>query len=438
MNNEFLYLFISFDLVNSTEYKSKYPNEWPEIFSKFYSIVEQECKDKFDNADVNIWKYIGDEILFYIFINDKEVLYNSLSYIDEILSISIKKINEYNKNTYTNKHYEYNKNIRLNTNDVELSIKSTVWIANLVDNSKDTKDCKNIIIYPKDTTSKDFLGNYIDTGFRISKFVTAGHIVISAELAYLLINMQKPYNSNLIIANLKIVGYEFLKGIWNGKAYPIIWYCNDWKNIRFNYDEHINSKIIENIKYGKVDDILEIESIPTQIRKNDEFNKLLILLDKIADEKPLEKTIHPLVELHIAAVDINKTNKKIFIAKRSEKKERLKNIWEFGCFQLSANKTFEEELKNGYKKEFNIELSYVDYDNPIGTFTVKDTSIQGIIFYAETECDDNCCQLINSKHTEYRWISKEEIDTIKDNEIVEKGKERIKKVFSIYSNRYKT
>ena len=54
--------------------------------------MEQECKDKFDNADVNIWKYVGDEILFYIFINDKEVLYNSLSYIDEILSISIKKL----------------------------------------------------------------------------------------------------------------------------------------------------------------------------------------------------------------------------------------------------------------------------------------------------------------------------------------------------------
>lgn len=430
MNNEFLYLFISFDLVNSTEYKSKYPNKWPEIFSEFYSIVEQECKYKFDNADVNIWKYVGDEILLYIFINDKEVLYNSLSYIDEILSTSITKVKAFSD--------DLNKDMTPYINKVELSIKSTVWIANLIDNTKDNIDCKNVIIYPKDTTSKDFLGNYIDTGFRISKFVTSGHIVISAELAYLLINMQKPYDSNLISDNLKIVGYEYLKGIWNEKAYPIIWYCKDWKNIKFKYDEHINSKIIENIKYNKVDNISEIESISKQVEKNDEFYKLVTLLNEISDKKPLEKKMHPLVELHIAAVVINKKNNKIFIAKRSEKKDRLQNIWEFGCFQLSTNKTFEEELKNGYKKEFNIELSYADCDNPIGTFIVKDTSIQGIIFYAETECDENCCQLINSKHTEYKWISKEEVDTVKDDEIVDKGKERIKKVFSIYSDKNKS
>ena len=58
-NLTWTYLFISFDLVNSTYFKSKV-NSWSNIFLTFFKITERKVREKFERIEV--WKRIGDEI----------------------------------------------------------------------------------------------------------------------------------------------------------------------------------------------------------------------------------------------------------------------------------------------------------------------------------------------------------------------------------------
>lgn len=37
-----VYLFFSFDLVNSTEFKSKHNGEWKSVFTRFYELVSSQ------------------------------------------------------------------------------------------------------------------------------------------------------------------------------------------------------------------------------------------------------------------------------------------------------------------------------------------------------------------------------------------------------------
>ncbi|WPC24717.1 hypothetical protein N4239_02695 [Brachyspira hyodysenteriae] len=429
MNNEFLYLFVSFDLVNSTEYKSKNTdNNWIKIFNNFYDKTRIFFKKQFNNMLPMLWKYVGDEILFYIKIIDIDDLYNSLDKVSNTIEYIITELEKSNTQ-----------------NMPKLSVKSSVWLANCSTYSENNEN-NNINITFTDENgneNKDFLGNYIDIGFRISKYVTARNIVVSAELAYLLSIMSPPKNTDNIRSKLKIVSFEILKGVWDKRAYPIIWYSNDWISIKdkFPYDEFIHSEIIKNINEDKLKSIDYLPKIIRELDKEEEIYHLKDLLDKIKNDNIIEEvsySYHSKVEIHCVAILINR-NRKILIAKRSKEKKFLPNIWEFGCSQLENDKYFFDVIYNTYYKEFNIKITYLDEENPIGTYRFLSNGIkkQGIIFYAETECDENCCELIASKHSEYKWISEEEINTIEDDEIVENGKERIKKVFSIYSNRNK-
>jgi len=59
------FVFYSFDLVNSTQYKSVNNSTWPTVINKFYEVVETSLKLKNRMSNVKLWKYIGDEILLY-------------------------------------------------------------------------------------------------------------------------------------------------------------------------------------------------------------------------------------------------------------------------------------------------------------------------------------------------------------------------------------
>ena len=62
-----------------------------------------------------------------------------------------------------------------------------------------------------------------------------------------------------ITDRLKVVALEELKGVWEGRSYPIIWYYPDWDNCEksFDYDEDIKNEIIKNISGKKNIDFLE-------------------------------------------------------------------------------------------------------------------------------------------------------------------------------------
>ncbi|HLP61862.1 MAG TPA: hypothetical protein VK186_23675 [Candidatus Deferrimicrobium sp.] len=50
-----IYIFFSFDLVNSTAYKEEQNDKWPKVFAQFYASIKKQMKEKFSTS--LLWKY---------------------------------------------------------------------------------------------------------------------------------------------------------------------------------------------------------------------------------------------------------------------------------------------------------------------------------------------------------------------------------------------
>lgn len=415
---ELLYVFVSFDLVNSTEYKCNNP-EWARVFYNFYLLTAEKFTGCFSRSEPIVWKRLGDEILFYIILRDKTEMYKLLEYVDETLTRIQEFLSQY-KSIY---------------------VKSSVWTAGIATYTEDAENYSNVALSPKvykEYDSLDFIGSDIDTGFRISKYVTKGRIVVSAELAYILNKMECPDGCEDISKYLRIVDYEKLKGVWDNKPYPIVWYYSDWNNIKFDYDEHVDSKIASNIKKKIYDPISELNNILKQVEKLDKCNQLHELFVKTISNEILsiENECSENLEFHVVAIVLDTNEHKVFMEKRTSRKY-LNNIWEFGCSQLTSNKTFEETVKKEYKEEFNLTIGFIEDKNTVATFLLDKNEKglkQGIIFYAEGN-SSNEVKLLKDKHSEYKWFSINEIEEKDDAEMVSDAKENIKKAFSFLDKR---
>jgi Zn-dependent peptidase ImmA (M78 family) len=241
-------LFFSFDLVNSTFLKSieKARSVWPDIIETFFREIHKSIKNEI--PDIEIWKYLGDEILLFYSIEDK----NNLGRSPEIAL----KVKENVVRVLNDKFKEY-----------DLNIKTTIWIAGIQNrhdypNSKFKNDIyRNVEIKFTSgmTSARDFIGPDMDTGFRISKYSNKSKVTLSCELAFVLRNLC----DETIYKHLYIVSYEELKGIWNNHSYPIIWYSSNWENVRksFDYDEYKTNEIINRIIYHKEDALIPIDEL---------------------------------------------------------------------------------------------------------------------------------------------------------------------------------
>lgn len=266
-----VFLFISFDMVNSTALKTKKQKEWPSIVTYFYETIAKEIKDII--IDSEIWKYLGDEIIFYYIIKNVDRLYDIPEYVYKIQEKVVLKIAEI---------FGVGKIV---------DIKCTMWLAgvrylnpgSISDIEKMLEGCNdiyrniNVSINSGEKTIEDFLGPDIDIGFRIAKYATKSKVTLSAEYAYLLYCLGKPDGSKKIDNRLKIVSFQELKGVWDGRAYPIIWYHPDWDNGDdvFDYDEHINNEIIKEIDKKK--DIEFLEKVFNETDKMDYVKKFIAI-----------------------------------------------------------------------------------------------------------------------------------------------------------------
>ena len=176
------YVFFSFDLVNSTIYKNEQKEKWPIVFAQFYQIIREEIKKEFQG--IKVWKYIGDEILFYKMLNSTEELF-------EIVHGSFKALNCTLKN------------LKNSFRDIfkPLSLKGTIWGAPVMHvrgeelKKLEMEKSQNIaldVVYENQVSLKDFMGPDIDIGFRISKYAEKEKLVISADLAYMLLTAHPP------------------------------------------------------------------------------------------------------------------------------------------------------------------------------------------------------------------------------------------------------
>ena len=252
----YLRIFLSIDVVGSTQFKqniaqskiNKSDNNEDEIneiwlgaILEFYHQVSsnffqnwQSFSNKAKNhyswdpgPEPTLWKAVGDELIFTKKITDYRQAYICVS----ALIHTAKKCRQ---------------NIKKHSNNIDL--KCTAWIAGFPVNNKEVSLINNLnnladtevgdYIYENmdrlnnnKISLLDFVGPSIDTGFRLGAFSSARKCILSVDLAYLISHA----SANLTNVNSQISHFTYfydgkhvLKGVNNGKPYPIFWIdCSD-------------------------------------------------------------------------------------------------------------------------------------------------------------------------------------------------------------------
>lgn len=184
-------IFFSVDCVDSTLLKreSKIQNQKVSIVDWAPEVLEfyQEFQQKFVNKKRHLWKYNGDEILFFA-----RVL-NWSDALEHVLFFQ-KLIQEQNEKDIS-----------------KVKVKGTVWTAGFPVN--------NFILCPPIYDMIDFIGPDIDMGFRTTAFAQQDRIAISPELAYEIIAVSK------VCQNIQwyYYGRQKLKGIPEREGIPIVY-----------------------------------------------------------------------------------------------------------------------------------------------------------------------------------------------------------------------
>lgn len=477
--NAKLKIFFSFDIVNSTKYKSL-TNRWPIILKSVLELIQKKVNQSLDYS--LLWRVIGDEIVFVKIINNIVDLKDT---IREIFSITQEISASLKKGTFFEgiEDQEITKNeiYMLRVNNL-LSIKSTAWLAaintvieNPYDNIKlEYTNCHN------GCEILEYMGRDMDTGFRLKEYTQDRRLAISFEIAYLLLKSEDSIN-------LQIIDYRKLKGVWNENLYPIIWYydyktakfynqmkedpdyikkINDKKNKSrklfhesFRYDEAINNELLENYFYkDKVSKYKLADRMYTNVKEA--LNKILndrnleekikyyisllddnsLLDDKFHQHDPIMKYPKGLV-VHCSVICCDVINRRIFIAERNSKHEKNNEKWEFGSPEIKGSSRLVEEIKHYYHEKFGLDIELVLDDEredkqpiPIAIYEVekdKHNIEKGILMIGKIVNDVQKIDFRkDGRHKSIKFISEEEIDDYKKDEVIPDFHNTLKKVFN--------
>lgn len=412
-SKEEFYLFTSFDLANSTAFKTKFPQDWPFLTRTFFDVVEQKMREHFaelDHVSIKLWKYAGDEVLFYQKITSIQDCYHAAPIARRVLDAAIKEIQSDEKAREL------------------LSVKATIWCARTVHFRRGTVrgelglaekegDCRNLVI--RDAYNNlDFLGPEVDTGFRIAKFATRDRLLVSADLAYLywknegkLGTIQDFYQlAHKPSALMKIVGYERLKGVWDERGYPIIWFEENWDDFRhpLRYDDHLEAPLLTNIKLKNTSALNELDNVYLNRGQKERIEKFLqdIQVHTDTNEDTIELRNRRQAEIHCVPVCVNDEGK-VLAALRPDDKAIAPSCWEFGCGQLENDESIEECLTRTCLEDFGLNMNPNQRPIALGHFEFEKEElgakrkIPGVIFAVHCLSDKTAQK---HKHVEIRWI----------------------------------
>lgn len=443
-------LFFSFDIVNSTAYKDK-NQEWVSDLTGEITYLKETVEGTIQQA--RLWRIIGDEIVFTCEIRDIGEIYEIINSLYIVLI-------ENNGNNCGKK---------VEKNDSGFNLQAAAWIAAITnwdgnDNSKNISRYDNVLKKYKiapNRTINEFLGADIDIGFRIKKETEKRRLVISYELA-LILSERTEYSSRL-----HVITYKTLKGVWEGKPYPIIWYYDERVHNKvpfdesFLYDESIVSEFAK--EYFKntekqngiipkklfLDANKALKKICEDLKCNEKIKHLKKIIAAAAiDEKYTgDEFGEKLLELHFAAVCCDVEKRTIMIVKRKGRKQ-LDGKWEFGCSKASAEKHIEESIAEDYYNRFGLSIEVICDRNrnehraePIALYEVfKDGEYhKGILVVARIiDGIDHVDDVIhkNRKHSEVRWISESDIASFNEDG-VEDLRESMQRVFERWDYYFK-
>lgn len=442
-------LFFSFDIVNSSLFKNSNYYGWSIVIDDILSSIRNYVKSKIKSAE--LWRILGDEVIFIVKINDIDVLFEYIEIIYDILTSFCSSIEN---GTLINSGNDTTDLAKIQD---ALSLQATAWIANVADkkalkNNRKRIQCIDNVFEEIEEKPHykfyEFIGVDIDTGFRLSKETRAGRLILNFELAYLMALK----NDGTYTNRLNILTYKKLKGVWNNMSYPIIWYYDKMKHNELDfqksfpfdaieqddlYAEYFSKKKFAEYMYKDVKDALEkicrdrklqrkIDRIEEVIKKEASMNKPYINTSKL--------------ELHCVAVCFNDKGE-IFIVKRANRadNEYFPLKWEFGCAKANYSEHIYDTVKREYKEDFNIDIELFTDKNredsqplPIAVYTMNKKSElhKGVIFIANMRYD--VIKLNPAKHEDYRFISQDNLSSMDKNDYVPDALDTMEKAFKLY------
>ena len=454
-------LFFSFDIVNSSLYKDTNYLGWQSVLTTLLTDIQKNVAKEIPEAQ--LWRVLGDEIIFFVTIRNEEEIYSAIDAIYDILVMSNIKLR--NEKFFENIGEEFSdKEIDWMKKSNILAVQSAAWLAIILNGD-------NSLFSPYDSIFKkyrisdsqqinEFLGQDIDTGFRIKKETQDRRLIVSVELAKILSDKTE------YLSRLNIITYKSLKGVWQNRLYPIIWY-HDSKvsgvsfEDSFYYDETTYSQLSKEYFLNREKDegdltsymFLDVHRALEKIIKDQKLDGKLkkihqVINDTENDVRVVENEFdNKLLEFHCAAVCCDINNKRVLIAKRINRKF-YSGLWEFGCAKASIDKNLCDSVKEDYKNDFGIDIDIIcdgerkDIEpKPIALYQVDkvDKLQKGVIVVAKiiqnTDKIDDVIR-VRGKHEKYRWISEEEVEKF-DEPAINDFKDTLKKVFTMWDDIFK-
>ena len=83
-------MFFSFDIVNSTAYKTLNFTGWSKVIITLFSKVQQLVAKKMPSAEM--WRILGDEVIFIVPIKEKNDIFIYIGSIFEILNNMVSQL----------------------------------------------------------------------------------------------------------------------------------------------------------------------------------------------------------------------------------------------------------------------------------------------------------------------------------------------------------
>ena len=157
-----VFVFANYDICNFTRYKKNHKN-WTKLLQKFiYYGVNSSTE-----WPMQFWKFNGDSITYR----------KRIQSIDELFRF-IQKANVQLKNFETV--------LNDDTNELKtICIRGAIWISAFT-NGEDKSCCVNNATFQKSQFGKEFVGENIDEGFRLSACSKASNLAVDPKIVYML------------------------------------------------------------------------------------------------------------------------------------------------------------------------------------------------------------------------------------------------------------
>jgi hypothetical protein len=243
-------VFASFDLVGSSSLKLRQPPiDWLSIILDFFErtkvLLQEQLDEQWESmgiarAQFDIWRVVGDEILFVSGrLEDEAQVMVIARAVDTVLdSMDRSMLQMHGLGT---KATIWMAGFPIRNKELQISPQTPYEIrASTIDLNERELRAKSADCGGSMPMLRDFLGSEIDLGFRLSALAQPRRLAASLEVVYFLALKSVYYPK--CTCKYFLVGWHRLKGVYGEIPYPIFWlhYGKQDPEKRVSYEEELS------------------------------------------------------------------------------------------------------------------------------------------------------------------------------------------------------